>query len=73
MTIQAYSEQEEVADFIDEGKIYQDLEKSQALPKKHVHNIIKKARDTNGLTPLEVAALLQTKDKDLLDLIFAAL
>ena len=72
MTIHAHSEQKEVANFIDEGKIYQDLETSQELPREQLLEIISKARTTKGLSPLEVAALLQTKDKDLLDLIFAA-
>lgn len=72
MTVVAHREHEMVADFINEDKILQDLEKVAVTPKEQVLAIIQKARQAKGLTPIEVAALLQATDQELLDLIFAA-
>lgn len=59
-----------VADFINEEKIHQDLEQAVNLPKEQVEAIINKARQANGLSPQEVAALLQTDDPELQDLMY---
>jgi 2-iminoacetate synthase len=62
-----------VADFINEEKIYQDLEEAKSYSKEFVRQVIEKQRNAekaNGLSPREVAALLQTEDPELLELMF---
>ncbi|CUH94725.1 hypothetical protein P22_0791 [Propionispora sp. 2/2-37] len=59
-----------VADFIDEMVISQLLEETAALPKSELAAIIAKAQAAKGLTPREVAALIQLEDEELLDKMF---
>lgn len=61
-----------VADFINEEQIYRDLEQGLNASKEQIAAIIEKARQANGLTPQEVAALLQTDDPELLEKMYQA-
>ncbi|MEG6615478.1 [FeFe] hydrogenase H-cluster radical SAM maturase HydG [Peptococcaceae bacterium 1198_IL3148] len=68
-------EEKMVADFINEEQIHQDLETAKGCSKEYVKEIIEKARTAekaNALSPQEVAALLQTEDPELLELMFEA-
>ena len=56
-------------DFIDDLKIEALLSKSSNPLPQRVREIIDKARELNGLTPPEVAVLLQTEDDELVSLI----
>jgi len=56
-------------DFIDDLKIEALLSKSSNPLPQRVREIIDKARELNGLTPPEVAILLQTEDDELVSLI----
>jgi len=58
------------ADFIDEPLIHQYLRETADLPREEIEGIIAKAGDAKGLTPREVAALIQLEDKELLDKVF---
>lgn len=60
------------ADFIKEEVIKQLLEEGCAAPQGCVEAIIEKARRFKGLTPAEVAVLLQVSDKRLLGEIYQA-
>lgn len=54
------------ADFIDENQIHALLEEGRKASPKQVDSIIEKARQAKGLTPAEVATLLQNEDSALL-------
>ena len=53
-------------DFIDEGKIYEELEKQKNPDKQQVRNILQKSLDIKILTPAETALLLNVEDPELL-------
>ncbi|MBM7855559.1 2-iminoacetate synthase [Desulfohalotomaculum tongense] len=75
MAVNKIKEQKQVADFIDENKIYRDLEEARNYSKEEIKEIIEKARrakEAQALAPREVAALLQTEDEELLNLMFEA-
>ena len=59
-------------DFIDDTKIETLLEKAARPGKERVEEIITKALELKGLSPEETAVLLQTKDEDLIERIWAA-
>ena len=61
-----------IKDFIDDNKIKNILDKAKSPPKERVLEIITTARELKGLTPEEVALLLQTEDDELIALIFQA-
>lgn len=60
------------ATFIDEQEINQVLSDTADVEDSEVRRFIEKAREANGLTPYETAALLQTKNSETLRLIFEA-
>ena len=53
-------------DFIDEGKIYEELEKQKNPDKQQVRDILQKSLDIKILTPAETALLLNVEDPELL-------
>lgn len=55
------------ADFINEPLIHQLLRETAVLPKNELAAIIEKAKKAQGLTPREVAALIQLEDEELLE------
>ena len=59
-------------DFIDDTKIETLLEKAARPGKERVEEIITKALELKGLSPEETAVLLQTKDEELIERIWAA-
>ena len=59
-----------INDFIDDTKIENLLAKAKNHPSERVREIITKARELKGLTPEEVAVLLQTEDDELIALIW---
>jgi 2-iminoacetate synthase len=61
---------EEKANFIDEALIEQLLTKGRKASEEQVEAIIEKARQFKGLTPAEVAILLQVEDRALLEKIY---
>lgn len=65
-----YNNQWEAADFINEAEINRILAEAQQASSEQVKQIIEKAREAKGLTPEEVAVLLQNEDKELLDLMY---
>ena len=52
-------------DFIDEGKIYEDLEKQKNPDKQRVRDILQKSLEIKILTPAETATLLNVEDPEL--------
>lgn len=58
------------ADFINEAKIHELLEKGRNCNKQEVSNIIDKASEAKGLSPYEVSALLQCEDQELLEAMY---
>ncbi|WP_031513725.1 [FeFe] hydrogenase H-cluster radical SAM maturase HydG [Desulfofalx alkaliphila] len=72
MAVNLLEKQWQAADFINDEKIYKDLEAAKVLSKEEVKEIIERARKAKGLTPGEVAALLQTEDEELVQLMFDA-
>ncbi len=58
------------ADFINEKLIFTLLEKAQGVPLAETARILEKAAFAKGLTPWEVAVLLQADDNQVLDQIF---
>lgn len=58
------------ADFIDEQKINALLEQGKNREKEEVLSIIDKASEAKGLTPEEVAVLLQCEDQEALEAMF---
>jgi 2-iminoacetate synthase len=65
-------EKKYVGDFIDETLINQLLAETAASPRNEIEEIIEKARAARGLSPREVAALIQLEDEELLQKMFAA-
>ena len=61
-----------IKDFIDDNKIENILDKAKSPPKERVLEIIAKAKILKGLTPEEVAVLLQTDDDELIAMIWHA-
>ena len=59
-------------DFIDDNQIESILDQAKNPEPIRVREIIDKARELKGLTPEEVAVLLQTEDDELIGLIFQA-
>ena len=55
-------------DFIDDNRIESILDQAKNPEPIRVREIIDKARELNGLTPEEVAVLLQTEDDELIGL-----
>ena len=58
-----------IKDFIDDTKIENILDKAKNPAPERVREIIAKAKELKGLTPEEVAVLLQTEDDELIALI----
>ena len=58
-----------INDFINDSKIEDILEKAKNPPHQRVRDIVAKARELKGLTPADVAVLLQTEDDELVSLI----
>lgn len=56
--------------FISDSKIEDILEKNRNSDNKRVKEILEKAGDLKGLTPLETAALLQCDDRETIEAIF---
>ena len=61
-----------IKDFIDDTKIETLLTSAKNPAPERVREIIAKALELKGLSPEEVAILLQTEDDELIDLIFQA-
>lgn len=59
-------------DFIDENKINTLLTENKELTTQRVKEIIAKAREARGLTPEEMAALIQIEDKELIESVYDA-
>jgi 2-iminoacetate synthase len=62
----------QVADFIKEDEIQEILNSTQNATKSELESIIEKAENALGLTPIEVAKLLNADDKDIVNKIFKA-
>lgn len=62
----------EEATFINDDEINSYLEQGKNFSKEQLEGIIEKAREAKGLSPLEVAALIQVEDEELLEKMFAA-
>ena len=60
------------ANFIDENAIHKILTDTACLSRSELAGIIEKAREAKGLTPREVAALIQLEDEELVQKMFAA-
>lgn len=65
-----YNNQWEPVDFINEEEINRELEKAKIASPAKVREVIERAREAKGLTPEEVAILLQNEDQDLLELMY---
>ncbi len=75
MAVNLRKEQWQPADFINDEQIWKDLEEGKKASKDEIKAIIEKARKSEratALAPTEVAALLQTDDPELLEMMFAA-
>lgn len=59
-------------DFIDDNYIESILDRAKKPDAQHVHEIIDKALELKGLSPQDVAVLLQTEDDELIGIIFQA-
>lgn len=55
----------QIADFIKENEIHSLIETTKNTSKAELESIIEKAEKAFGLTPVEVAKLLNTEDKDI--------
>ncbi|MDF2532281.1 MAG: biotin and thiamine synthesis associated, partial [Clostridia bacterium] len=62
----------QVADFIKEGEIYALLKSTKNASKEELEAIIEKGEKALGLSPVEVAKLLNSEDKNIVDKIFKA-
>ncbi|MCX5817057.1 MAG: [FeFe] hydrogenase H-cluster radical SAM maturase HydG [Proteobacteria bacterium] len=60
------------ADFIDEQKISTILEEAKGATDDEAKAIIAKGRDAKGLTPYETAVLLQSDNKEIMELMYDA-
>jgi len=56
--------------FIDEQEIWDLLKKNRELPQEELKAIVSRAGEARGLMPWEVAALIQTEDPEILDLVY---
>lgn len=65
-------EKKYVADFINEAQVNQLLAEAANTSREELESLIEKAKQAKGLTPKEVAALIQVEDKEILEKIFAA-
>ncbi|MBO8138432.1 MAG: [FeFe] hydrogenase H-cluster radical SAM maturase HydG [Desulfotomaculum sp.] len=75
MAVNKINQQNMVADFINEEQINKDLEEGKKFTRDEIKEIIEKARKSKkaqALEPKEVAALLQTEDEELVDMMFEA-
>ncbi len=63
-------EKKYAADFINEPEIRRLLAETASLPESELAAIIEKAKAAKGLTPREVAALIQLEDEELLEKMF---
>ncbi|MGI6083359.1 MAG: [FeFe] hydrogenase H-cluster radical SAM maturase HydG [Limnochordia bacterium] len=61
----------ESADFIDEAQIRDELSRARQADSAEVARILQKAEQAEGLTPYEAAVLLQTADKEQIEMIYA--
>ncbi|HBL53963.1 MAG TPA: [FeFe] hydrogenase H-cluster radical SAM maturase HydG [Syntrophaceae bacterium] len=61
-----------IKDFIDDNHIESILEQAKNPDAKHIREIINKAYELKGLSPEDVAVLLQTEDNDLVGAILQA-
>lgn len=61
-----------IKDFIDDAKIEAILDRAKNPDPQRVREIISKALELKGLSPEDVAVLLQTEDDELIGLIFQA-
>lgn len=61
-----------IKDFIDDNKIETILDRAKNPDPRKVQEIISKALELKGLSPEDVAVLLQTEDDELISLIFQA-
>ncbi len=66
------NDQAQRADFIDEAKIHEILEKARGASDAEVLDIIKKGREAKGLSPYETAVLLHAAVGDAEDALFSA-
>lgn len=62
----------QIADFIKEDEIHNLIETTQNATKEELEAIIEKGEKALGLTTIEVAKLLNTEDKNIVDKIFKA-
>lgn len=62
----------QIADFIKEDEIHNLIETTQNTSKEELEAIIEKGEKALGLTPIEVAKLLNTEDENIVDKIFKA-
>jgi 2-iminoacetate synthase len=62
----------QVADFIKEDEIYALLKSTKNTSKEELEAIIEKGEKALGLSPVEVAKLLNSEDKNIVDKIFKA-
>ncbi len=58
------------ADFINDELVFRLLEEAKAAPMEEAERIIEKAAHAKGLSPAEVAVLLQVEDPELLEKIY---
>ncbi|GAB6181304.1 [FeFe] hydrogenase H-cluster radical SAM maturase HydG [Desulfotomaculum defluvii] len=70
--VELRKQQNEEATFINDERIFSLLEQGKNYSRVELEAIIGKARLAKGLSPEEVAALIQLEDKELLDKMFAA-
>ncbi len=61
----------QAVDFINEEEIWSLLEQGRKFSKEDIRKIIEKAREAKGLEPIEVAALIQVEDPELLEEMYA--
>ncbi|MDF2591642.1 MAG: [FeFe] hydrogenase H-cluster radical maturase HydG [Clostridia bacterium] len=62
----------QIADFIKEDEIHSLIKATQNTSKEELEAIIEKGEKALGLSPVEVAKLLNTEDKDIVDKLFKA-
>ena len=65
-------ESRQIADFINEDKINAILAETKNTPRIELEQIISKAEKAVGLTPIEVAKLLNTSDPEIMSMVFTA-
>ncbi|MCP4392947.1 MAG: [FeFe] hydrogenase H-cluster radical SAM maturase HydG [Alphaproteobacteria bacterium] len=60
-----YDDVDNLPNFIDEGKIWAEIERAKNPAPELVRDVIKKANEEKGLNLFDVAVLLENKDKEL--------